>query len=155
MALVNTPPDNLAQAIQEPLIEAARVKITGGLSDSALGDPPELEESRTYIVKARCVDRHYKIIDGEKRLICYMAQESIYERGKVPIVDENQPGLFDAAGDDEASSDEAADRDDPDALDADDPELPGDDGDAAEGTPADEAVVHHLPNFSGEGGEDA
>lgn len=94
MALVSDKPDNLEQF---PIIEAAKVKIVGGMSEFALEDPPDVGEKRTYIVETVCKKQHLDKIDGEHRMVCDMEQTSIYEQGKVPIVDEAQPMLFDEA----------------------------------------------------------
>ncbi len=62
-----------------------------------LDNPPERREERTYVVKAVC--KGYDIrdrADGEERVVAVMEIQSCYEQGKVPIVDEKQPSLFDA-----------------------------------------------------------
>ncbi|WP_207842586.1 hypothetical protein [Williamsia soli] len=127
VAETHTAPADIPKA-ERPLIEApraAKVKIVGGMSEYALEDPPEYGEERTYIVKAWCKKVHLDEVDGEPRMVVDMLQTSIYERGKVPIVDEPQPGLFDA-------DDETRTEGEPEALgDAMGlvavPELPGDD----------------------------
>ncbi|WP_152538118.1 hypothetical protein [Williamsia sp. D3] len=98
------------------------------MSEYALDDPPEYGEYRTYVVKAWCKKVHLDQVDGEPRMVVDMCQVSMYEQGKVPIVDEKQPGLFDA--DDETRTD--GEGDEPQTLgDAmglvSVPELPGDD----------------------------
>ncbi len=95
MALVTDreAPKGTALATPEPLFEAAKVKIVGGMSEYALDNPPAIGEERTYIVKARCKKHETDRVDGEDRLIVQMEHLSIYERGNVPIVDE-QPALF-------------------------------------------------------------
>ena len=120
MGHITEAPENLPKA-ERPLIEApraAKVKIVGGMSEYALEDPPEYGEERTYIVKAWCKKVHLDEVDGEPRMVVDMLQTSIYERGKVPIVDERQPGLFDADDEKEAEG-ETSDA-------ADEPELPED-----------------------------
>ncbi len=100
MALIKDEPehigttDELAKTVQGALIEAAWVKFAGS-SVVALDDPPELDESRVYIVKATCRKRENTLRkDHEERLAVTMEIDSCYERGKVPIVDEDQPSLF-------------------------------------------------------------
>lgn len=105
--------DNPGDLEPQPLIEAAKVKIVGGMSEYALEDPPKYGEHRTYIVKAWCKKQHLDKVDGEDRMVVDMHQISIYEQGKVPIVDEAQPMLFDEAmaaeADDEGQADEIVD----------------------------------------------
>lgn len=93
---------------QGALIEAAFVRFTGG-SGEALGDPPAKNEQRTYIVKATCI-KHIDEIrkDSEDRLTCVMEIDSLYEKGKVPIVDENQGSLY-SEDDEEAGAEEGDD----------------------------------------------
>jgi hypothetical protein len=82
--------------IQGALIEAAWVKFAG-TSHIALEDPPELDEGRTYIVKATCRKVETTLRkDNEERHAVVMEIDTIYEQGKVPIVDEKQPSLFEA-----------------------------------------------------------
>lgn len=93
------------QPVQGALIEAAFVRFNGS-SNGALEDPPALDEERTYIVKATCIElKHKRNKDHEERVTAVMEIDSCFERGKVPIVDENQGSLFGegeepAAGDD-------------------------------------------------------
>lgn len=94
MALITETPDDIPSAQTQPLIAAAKVKIVGGMSEYALENPPAVGESRTYIVKGVCKKHHMDKVDGEDRLVVDIEQTSIYERGKVPIVDEQQPALF-------------------------------------------------------------
>lgn len=90
------------QPIQGALIEAAFVKFAG-TSASALDDPPELDEARTYIVKATCTAVHHELRrDNEERITITMAIDSLYEQGKVPIVDEQQGSLYAIEDEDEA-----------------------------------------------------
>ena len=98
--------DNLpipgAHPLQIPAIEATFVKFTGTSGD-LLDNPPEQDEERTYIVKASCSGYDIRTrADGERRVVAVMDIESCYERGKVPIVDENQGSLFPESGDDSA-----------------------------------------------------
>lgn len=110
MALITDMPDNLTQ---EPLIEAAFIKFSG-TSNGTLDDPPALDEERTYVVKAICKAQHKdRRADNEDRLTVTMGITAVWEQGKVPIVDEAQPSLFDdamaAEGDDEGDEDESGD----------------------------------------------
>ena len=87
-------PSPEAHALQIPAIDSTFVKFTG-TSGELVDNPPERREERTYIVKAVC--KGYDIrdrADGEERVVAVMDIVSCYERGKVPIVDENQPSLF-------------------------------------------------------------
>lgn len=95
--------DNIDKPIQGALIEAAFVRFSGS-SAVALDDPPELDEPRTYIVKATCKSVNHALRkDNEERVTVVMEIDSCYEQGKVPIVDDNQASLF---GDDDGSDDE-------------------------------------------------
>ena len=102
MSIVTEQPDGIPstnaldnQPIQGALIEAAFVRFAGS-STVALDDPPELDESRTYIVKATCVKRLTELRkDKEELLSVTMKIDSCYEQGKVPIVNENQGSLYD------------------------------------------------------------
>lgn len=94
---------------QGALIEAAVVKFTG--NGGALDDPPNLEEQRTYIVKATCVGHDHRLRkDGEERVTAIMEIDACWEKGKQPDVDQNQGSLFPTGdaddGDDEDGSDE-------------------------------------------------
>lgn len=91
-----------AHPLQIPAIESTFVKFTG-TSGELLDNPPEQDESRTYIVKAVCTGYDIRTrADGERRVVAVMDIESCYERGRVPIVDENQGSLFPAQdGDDD------------------------------------------------------
>ncbi|MGV0793052.1 hypothetical protein [Mycolicibacterium sp. XJ1819] len=116
MAEITTAPKDLPttnaladQPVQGALIEAAFVRFTG-TSAVALEDPPELDVPKTYIVKATCVKRMNELRkDNEERLTVVMEIDSCYERGKVPIVDENQGSLF---GDSDESEDDEAEAED-------------------------------------------
>lgn len=112
MALVTEQPDDTPSTITEPprqskaltlpSFDSAKIKITGGMSDESLDNPPDRDDKRTYVVETVCVDHEIKNIDGEPRLVCSMQQTSIYERGRVPIVDEGRPkALFDFVSDDQ------------------------------------------------------
>lgn len=113
MALIKDLPEDVpstdvfAQPHQGALIEAAVVKFTGNSGD-LIDNPPNLDEERTYYVKAKCTKQeNTRRDDGEIRTTVTMKLTEVYERGKVPIVDENQPSMFGAAenGDDEPEVD--------------------------------------------------
>lgn len=92
--------------LQIPAIESTFVKFTG-TSGELLDNPPEQDESRTYIVKAKCTGYDIRTrADGERRVVAVMDIESCYERGRVPIVDENQPSLFPAQNGTETDGDD-------------------------------------------------
>ena len=93
--------------IEDPEASSYRVMLAGGMSKDALPDPPKRGESKTYIVKATCSEARIKKVNGSDRLVCVMDMEMVYEQGKVPIVDDAQPMLFD-----DAMAAEAAERDD-------------------------------------------
>jgi len=99
--LVKDQPENLPTTneldkfspVQGALIESAVVKFTG--NGGALDDPPQLEEQRTYVVKATCVGHDHRLRkDGEERVTAIMEIDSCYEKGKQPDVDTNQGSLF-------------------------------------------------------------
>lgn len=109
MALVKDQPDDLTEAnpdtlkalpapgahpLQLEAIEATFVKFTGTSGD-LLDNPPGQDDERTYIVKAKCAGFDIrKRKDGERRVVAVMEITSCYERGRVPIVDENQGTLY-------------------------------------------------------------
>ncbi|UVF60336.1 hypothetical protein SEA_MURP_62 [Gordonia phage Murp] len=102
MALATEPPPELPRTTDDPtqkdLGEGEYIKIrVDGLK---LPNPPAKNESVTLIVKGTCREIHDKTMkDGEDRLVHYIDADSIYERGKVPIVDEAPKGLFDFVSD--------------------------------------------------------
>lgn len=85
--------DNLP--LQQPLIEAAYVKFTGQ-SAGALEDPADLDEERTYVVTAKCVEhKTRRRKDAEERLTTTMEIITMHEEGKAPAADDSQGELFD------------------------------------------------------------
>lgn len=79
---------------QEDLMEAAFVSFRG-TSNGALEDSPALDEERTYIVKAKCVERkHKRNKDHEERVVTVMEIEWLREQGKAPASDPNQGSLL-------------------------------------------------------------
>lgn len=90
----DVPSTDSTKPVQGALIEAAFVKFAGSSAD-VLEDPPGLDEARTYIVQAKCKKVETTLrADHEERLTVTMEILSCYEKGKVPIVDEPQPSLF-------------------------------------------------------------
>ncbi|UXA06557.1 hypothetical protein KXD96_28240 (plasmid) [Mycobacterium sp. SMC-2] len=66
------------------------------------GRTPAVGEVRTYIVRARCTAEHGPIErkDGEMRYTRTLTIQACWEAGKQPpSTDDDQPGLFDEAGD--------------------------------------------------------
>lgn len=94
--------DNLP--LQQPLIEAAYVRFTGS-SAGALEDPPELDETRVYVITATCKQVNHAIRkDNEERVVTVMEINSLHEQGKTPPpASDDQPGLYD--DDDEGTGD--------------------------------------------------
>lgn len=86
--------DTYKQPVQGALIDAAFVKFAG-TSGGELEDPPTLDEVRTYVVQSKCKKIETTLrADHEERLTVTMEILSCFEQGKVPIVDEPQPSLF-------------------------------------------------------------
>jgi hypothetical protein len=108
MALIKDAPEDLPESnpdtqkdipaagshpLQLEAIDATFVKFVG-TSGELLDNPPEQDAERTYIVKAKCSGFDIrKRKDGERRVVAVMEITSCYERGRVPIVDENTPTL--------------------------------------------------------------
>lgn len=97
------PTTNALAGIEEPrqgvLIDAAYVRFSGS-SSGTLDNPPELEEERTYIVRATCtaVNRTVRK-DKEERVTTVMEIQWLYEQGRAPVSgDSNQHPLFDETG---------------------------------------------------------
>lgn len=113
-------PDPGNHVLQIPAIDATFVKFTGTSGD-LLDNPPDQDEERTYIVKGFC--KGYDIrtrADGERRVVAVMEITSCFERGRVPIVDENQGSLFavpDEADTDDGEEPDAGDEPDEDGVD--------------------------------------
>ncbi|GAC70807.1 hypothetical protein [Gordonia soli] len=113
MALAKNPPADLPSTETKPLIEEAYISIaTGGLK---LENPPAKNKSIVLIVKGTCKGINDETMkDGEDKVTHKIVADSIYERGKVPIVDEGKPkGLFDFVSDEklwELAKDAATER---------------------------------------------
>lgn len=92
-------------------IVEAKIKFVGGLSPREIAAPPELGETRAYIVLAQCTKHHVDRVNDEPRLTVDMQPYTIYDRTLGAFGDqiERQPGdplpdesaeggLFDDAG---------------------------------------------------------
>jgi len=91
---------------QEGLLEAAFVSFRG-TSNGALEDSPELDEERTYVVRAKCVERkHKRNKDHEERIVTVMEIEWMREQGKAPAADPNQGSLLTVVANDEATGED-------------------------------------------------
>jgi hypothetical protein len=124
MALVTDQPEGLpttnaldslpitgAKSLQIPAIDASWVKFTGTSGD-LIDNPPAIDESRTYVVKATCTGHDFrKRADGENRVVAIMEIDSCDERGKVPIVDEKQPSLYSVPAEDQEPESDGGDSD--------------------------------------------
>ncbi|QKO02379.1 hypothetical protein SEA_BLINGBLING_58 [Gordonia phage BlingBling] len=100
MALASEPPPELPSTTAglDPDSDGQYIKIrVNGLK---LDNPPAKGEAVTLIVKGTCHEIHDKTMkDGEDKVVHYIDADSVYERGKVPIVDEGPKGLFDFVSD--------------------------------------------------------
>ncbi|UVK59001.1 hypothetical protein SEA_KAPPAFARMDELTA_63 [Gordonia phage KappaFarmDelta] len=101
MALATEPPPELpstTSGLDPDNSDGQYIKIrVNGLK---LDNPPSKGEAVTLIVKGTCHEIHDKTMkDGEDKVVHYIDAESVYERGKVPIVDEGPKGLFDFVSD--------------------------------------------------------
>ena len=101
MALATEPPPELPSTTADPnAIDADEAYIKIRVNGLKLPNPPGKHDSVTLIVKGTCYEVQDKTAaDGEDRLVHLIDAESIYERGKVPIVDEGPKGLFDFVSD--------------------------------------------------------
>lgn len=90
---MTTAPTTDTEQVDEAYI---RFKVNG----IKIPNPPEKDDAITLIVKGTCVGVHNDTMkDGEDKVTHVIEAESIYERGKVPIVDEGPKGLFDFVSD--------------------------------------------------------
>jgi hypothetical protein len=93
MALITDQPETLPSTnaldglpIQGALIEEAVVQFSGNSRD-LIENPPELDDERTYVVKATCVEvKNKRRDDGEVRTTVVMHIDSCHEQGKVPTI---------------------------------------------------------------------
>ncbi|EFG75271.1 hypothetical protein HMPREF0591_4834 [Mycobacterium parascrofulaceum ATCC BAA-614] len=122
MALITDPPidlptTNALDDIPDDLLDTPAAYLAFGSTPCAMDEPPAVGEVRTYIVRARCTAEHGPIErkDGEMRYTRTLTIQACWEAGKQPPnTDDNQPGLFDEAGDvnPEAVDDEHQDDED-------------------------------------------
>jgi hypothetical protein len=100
---------NVVDAIEVPSDEIPPAYLNFGQSPCAIEDPPAVGEVRTFIVRARCTAEHGPIErkDGEMRYTRTLSPQLVWEQGKPkpPDPEEDQPGLFDHNGDDDADGD--------------------------------------------------
>jgi hypothetical protein len=84
--------------------------LSFGTSPSPVEEPPEIDEVRTYIIRARCTGKtETERTDGEMRHGRKLQIQACWESGKKPpAADDAQPGLFDDTDED---ADNADDRD--------------------------------------------
>ena len=107
MALITDPPvdlptTNALDDIPDDLLDTPAAYLAFGSTPCAMDEHPAVGEARTYIVRARCTAEHGPIErkDGEMRYTRTLTIQAAWESGKQPPnTDENQPGLFDEAGD--------------------------------------------------------
>ncbi len=107
MALITDPPvdlptTNALDNIPDDLLDIPAAYLAFGSTPCAMEEPPAVGEVRTYIVRARCTAEHGPIErkDGEMRYTRTLTIQAAYESGKQPPnTDDQQPGLFDEAGD--------------------------------------------------------
>lgn len=135
MALVTEKPQDLPTGnalddIPDDLLEIPAAYLAFGSTPCAMEEPPAVGEVRTYIVRARCTAEHGPIErkDGEMRYTRTLTIQAAWESGKQPPnTDDQQPGLFDEAGEPnpDALDDEDGQDDDenPDGLNEFDPEF--------------------------------
>lgn len=105
--LVTDKPDDLPSTnalddIPDDILSVPAAYLSFGSTPCAMDEPPAVGEVRTYIVRARCTAEHGPIErkDGEMRYTRTLTIQAAWEAGKQPpSTDEDQPGLFDEAGD--------------------------------------------------------
>lgn len=124
MALITDKPQGLPSGnalddIPDDILSAPAAYLSFGSSPNAMDEPPELGDIKTYIVRAKCVGQSCsERQDGELRYGRRLSIVGCWEAGKQPpSTDEDQPGLFDEAGDPN-----------PDALDDEDQDQDEDEG---------------------------
>lgn len=107
MSLITEKPEGLASSnaldnIPDDLLDTPAAYLAFGSTPCAMDEPPAVGEVRTYIVRARCTAEHGPIErkDGEMRYTRTLTIQAAWESGKQPPnTDDQQPGLFDEAGD--------------------------------------------------------
>lgn len=106
MALITEQPQDLPTTnalddIPDDLLDTPAAYLTFGSTPCAMEEPPAVGDVRTFIVRARCTAEHGPIErkDGEMRYTRTLQIQAAWEAGKQPPnTDEDQPGLFDEAG---------------------------------------------------------
>lgn len=121
---VDLPTTNALDDIPDDLLSVPAAYLSFGSSPAAMDEPPELGDIRTYIVRAKCVGQSCsERQDGELRYGRRLSIIGCWESGKQPPnADEQQPGLFDEAGEPNPDVVDDEDQDDND-LDEFDPEF--------------------------------
>ncbi|CQD03659.1 hypothetical protein BN000_00614 [Mycobacterium europaeum] len=107
MSLITEKPEGLASSnaldnIPDDLLDTPAAYLAFGSTPCAMEEPPAVGEVRTYIVRPRCTAEHGPIErkDGEMRYTRTLTIQAAWESGKQPPnTDDQQPGLFDEAGD--------------------------------------------------------
>lgn len=90
---------------QLPLIEAAYLAFRAPAE--SIDDPPSLDETRTYVIKATAFEMKVKRMkDGELRNVINLDIEEIYEEGKQPPESKRQPGLFAVESDEDGEAED-------------------------------------------------
>ncbi|WOF19859.1 hypothetical protein IHV82_03940 [Mycobacterium avium] len=95
------PSTNALDDIPDDLLDVPAAYLAFGSTPCAMDEPPELGDIKTYIVRAKCVGQSCsERQDGELRYGRRLSIIGCWEAGKQPpSTDEDQPGLFDEAGD--------------------------------------------------------
>ena len=112
-----TPTTNALDDIPDDLLSVPPAYLSFGQSPATLEDPPEIGDSKTYVVRVKCVGQSCsERQDGELRYGRKLTILGCHESGKQPPSDDgDQPGLFDAAGNitDDEGHDDGLDEFDP------------------------------------------
>ena len=120
MALVTDKPNDIPSSNDLDSIDLGDVPpayLSFGSSPMAYGDPPEVGDTRTYVVRVECTGQSESVrTDGEHRYgrkltILWAVQEG---KPKPPDPDEEQPGLFDEDDEVPVEADDDEDHDDED-----------------------------------------
>lgn len=126
MALITDKPQGLPSGnalddIPDDILSAPAAYLSFGSSPNALDEPPELGDIKTYIVRAKCVGQSCsERQDGELRYGRRLSIIGCWEAGKQPPnSDEDQPGLFDEAGDPNPDALDDEDQDEDEGRDGD------------------------------------
>lgn len=136
MTLITEKPEGIKSSndlddIPDDLLETPAAYLRFGSSPSAMENPPEVGEVRTYVVRARCTGIHGPVErkDGEMRYGRDLLIQACWESGKQPPnTDDAQPAMFDHNGNpivdgEDDENGELEDLDTAEDLDAHDPEF--------------------------------